>query len=87
MLNDHDQVLMRISQIDRKYNGPTTWAAMARCYISLSELQQAEECLAMCARENPMDFNSRIRLAEILEASNRKEEALQVLEAGRTFPH
>jgi thioredoxin-like negative regulator of GroEL len=59
-----------------------TWAAMGRCYVSLNDLQQAEECFAMCARENPVDFDSRLRLAEILELTNRKEEALEIVVAG-----
>jgi hypothetical protein len=55
---------------------------MARSYMLLKELPQAEECLIMCTKENPMDFESRLRLVEIFEATNRKEEALQLLEAG-----
>lgn len=55
---------------------------MGRCYASLNDLPQAEECFAMCAGENPVDFDSRLRLAEILELTNRKEEALEIIAAG-----
>jgi tetratricopeptide (TPR) repeat protein len=59
-----------------------TWAAMGRCYEALNESQQAQECFLMCATENPADFDSRLRLAEIYEATNRKDEALAIVEAG-----
>jgi tetratricopeptide (TPR) repeat protein len=55
---------------------------MGRCYESLNETQQAEECFLMCATENPADFDSRLRLAEIYEATNRTEEAMAIVEAG-----
>ena len=55
---------------------------MGRCYAVLNELQQAEECYAMCARVNPTDFDSRLRLAEILELTNRKIEAMDIVAAG-----
>jgi hypothetical protein len=35
----------------------------------------------MCVKENQTDFDSRITLAEILEATDRKQEALEVMEA------
>jgi hypothetical protein len=59
---------------------------MGRCYVSLNETQQAEECFAMCARENPTDFDSRLRLAEIYESTNRKNEAREIVDAGITPP-
>lgn len=65
-----------------QYNGPTTWAAMGRCYTAINELQQAEECYVMVAKENPTDFDSRLRLAEIYEQTGRKGEALEVISAG-----
>ena len=55
---------------------------MGRCYVSLKEWDQAEECFCLIARENPVDFDSRLRLAEVYEATDRKDEALQVVEAG-----
>jgi len=55
---------------------------MGRCYQSLRDLQAAEECYLMCAQENPTDFDSRLRLAEILEMTNRKEEAVEIVAAG-----
>jgi hypothetical protein len=36
----------------------------------------------MVSRENPTDFDSRLRLAEIYEQTGRKEEALEVISAG-----
>lgn len=63
-----------------------TWAAMGRCYTSLNELREAEECFSMCAAENPTDFDSRLRLAEILELTNRKEEALDIIAASNIQP-
>jgi len=65
-----------------QYNGPTTWAAMGKCYTAMNELQQAEECYVMVAKENPTDFDSRLRLAEIYERTGRKAEALEVISAG-----
>jgi tetratricopeptide (TPR) repeat protein len=59
-----------------------TWAAMGRCYINLQEIQQAEECFQMCTRENPKDFDSRLRLAEIYSSTNRKDEARQIIDDG-----
>lgn len=55
---------------------------MGRCYQSLKDFQAAEECYLMCAQENPTDFESRLRLAEILEITNRKEEAVEVVAGG-----
>jgi len=55
---------------------------MGRCYAALNELQQAEECYIMVSRENPTDFDSRLRLAEVYEQLGRKEEALEVISAG-----
>ena len=55
---------------------------MGRCYAVLNELQQAEECYTMCARVNPTDYDSRLRLAEILELTNRKTEAIEIIVAG-----
>jgi len=40
----------------------------------------------MCAQENPTDFESRLRLAEILEITNRKEEAVEVIATGILAP-
>lgn len=65
-----------------QYNGPMTWAAMGRCYSALHEFAQAEECFTLCANANPSDFDSRLRLAEILESTNRKEEAKEIVDAG-----
>jgi len=65
-----------------KYNAPNTWAALGRCYALLGDLQQAEECFNMCAKENPRDFETRLNLAEILEKTNRKDGALEMVEAG-----
>ena len=59
-----------------------TWAAMGRCYASLNDLRQAEECFAMCATENPSDLDSRLRLAEIFERTHRKVEAMEIIAAG-----
>jgi len=36
----------------------------------------------MVSRENPTDFDSRLRLAEVYEQLGRKEEALEVISAG-----
>jgi hypothetical protein len=55
---------------------------MGRCYEALNETQQAEECFLMCTTENPADFDSRLRLAEIYEATSRKVEAMAIVEAG-----
>ena len=55
---------------------------MGSCYAMLNELQQAEECFTMVARENPADYDTRIRLAEILELMNRKDEAIEIVAAG-----
>lgn len=84
-INDRDQVLPSSrgdELLMNQFNIPTTWAAMGRCYAALRELQQAEECFALTAKENPVDYDSRLRLAEIYEATDRKEQALQVIEAG-----
>jgi hypothetical protein len=59
---------------------------MGRCYVNLNELQSAEECFLMCARENPTDFDSRLRLAEIYGSTNRKDEAKQIIDAGTPLP-
>jgi thioredoxin-like negative regulator of GroEL len=58
---------------------------MGRCYAVLNELQQAEECYVMCARVNPTDYDSRLRLAEILELTNRKTEAMEIIAAGLSY--
>ena len=55
---------------------------MGRCYAVLNEFQQAEECYTMCARVNPTDYDSRLRLAEILELTNRTTEAMEIVAAG-----
>jgi len=55
---------------------------MGRCYAALKEYQQAEECFTLIAKENPVDFDSRLRLAEVYEATDRKDQALQVIDAG-----
>jgi tetratricopeptide (TPR) repeat protein len=55
---------------------------LGRCYASLGDLQQAEEVFNMCAKENPRDFETRLNLAEILEKTNRKEQAIEIVEAG-----
>lgn len=65
-----------------KYDGPQTWAVMGRCYEALNDLRRAEECYALCARENPTDFDTRLRLAEVLESTNRTEEAIEVVASG-----
>ena len=54
---------------------------MGRCYAALHEYQQAEDCFRMCARDNPIDYDTRLCLAEVLEATNRKQEALEVADA------
>ena len=59
---------------------------MGRCYSALKEYQQAEECFTLIAKENPVDFDSRLRLAEVYEATDRKDQALQVIEAGTPPP-
>lgn len=75
-------ILSRRTHVEWKYNVPNTWAALGRCYASLADLQQAEECFNMCAKENPRDFETRLNLAEILEKTNRKDQAIEIVEAG-----
>ena len=70
-----------------KYNAPNTWAALGRCYALLGDLQQAEECFNMCAKENPRDFETRLTLAGILEKTNRKDGATEIVEAGSYRAH
>jgi tetratricopeptide (TPR) repeat protein len=69
-----------------KYNVPNTWAALGHCYEALGDLQEAEQCYNMVANENPRDFDSRLALADILEKTNRRDRALEIIEAGSKPP-
>lgn len=41
----------------------------------------------MVAKENPRDFDTRLNLAEILEKTNRKGQAIELVEAGPSQAH
>lgn len=58
---------------------PKLWFNMARCYKELGNIDDAEECYHAILNLYPDDVDARMKLAEIYEVSDRREEALELV--------
>ena len=64
-----------------QYNTHTTWALLGSCHLTLNNLATAESYLLRATYAHPTDFDSRRRLAQIYDLTNRKEKATETLNA------
>lgn len=60
--------------LDRKL-----WFNMAGCYKALNRVEDAEDCYGTVLEENPQDTEAMMELASIYEVSNRRAEALDLV--------
>jgi hypothetical protein len=58
-----------------------TWSLLAQCYITLNNLSEAETYLLRTTTAQPTDYDSRFRLAQIYDLTNRHELASEALKA------
>ena len=55
------------------------WHNMAKCYREIGNIDDTEECYHAILNLYPDDVDARLRLAELYEVSDRREEALQLV--------
>ncbi|RPB21692.1 TPR-like protein [Terfezia boudieri ATCC MYA-4762] len=58
---------------------PKLWFNMAKCYKEIGNIDDAEECYHAILSLYPNDVDARMKLAEIYEVSDRREEALDLV--------
>ncbi|KAI5808754.1 hypothetical protein DFH27DRAFT_589841 [Peziza echinospora] len=58
---------------------PKLWFNMAKCYKEIGNIEDAEECYHTLLNIYPDDVEGRMQLAEIYEVSDRREEALELV--------
>ncbi|KAF8477123.1 hypothetical protein BDZ91DRAFT_787718 [Kalaharituber pfeilii] len=58
---------------------PKLWSNMAKCYKEIGNVEDAEECYLTILSLYPDDVDARMKLAEIYEVSDRREEALELV--------
>lgn len=57
----------------------TLWFNMATCYKALNQVEEAEDCYVTVLEAYSQDTNAMMELASIYEVSNRKAEALELV--------
>ena len=55
------------------------WHNMAKCYREIGNIDDTEECYHAILNLYPDDVDARLKLAELYEVSDRREEALQLV--------
>lgn len=58
---------------------PKIWSNMAKCYMEIGNIDDAEECYHAILSSCPDDIDARMKLAEIYEVSDRREDALELV--------
>lgn len=58
---------------------PKLWFNMAKCYKEIGNVDDAEECYHAILNLQPENVDARMKLAEIYEVSDRREDALELV--------
>ncbi|BFZ56795.1 transcription factor TFIIIC subunit tfc4 [Savitreella phatthalungensis] len=72
---DYLQPLLDVDQV----GDPDLWSRAARCYIEVDELDAAEQCLMAVLQVDATDRDATLRLAEVYQRQNRRDQALELI--------